>query len=1086
MAPKEGTKRKDEDHEALASVSLASSKKARKAEHVSPVSRERQVDEVRILGCEVVLEKLEVRYVQSAAAPKQRRVQGGIVGPLVPTERDQYVWLVQSRRCPEKWTRNKDDMGDGVPTDQLSHNHCDCTGGRCKHLWKVRCYSKTGAQTDAANVLLDPHYYYVSDQTARYLLGEKRVLQPKDIVWAALRRLLLTGDAKGFLQRMVDRGLPDTAIIALQRQLLCVVKAFTDKSCAADEGSKKETTKADAQLYADFMKENAELFGQAEETVRKLREILEMISPREAKIREKSDAIRGTSYKKEEEVLPVTLAGPPPDENEIFGALEALGQKEKHAEEKGQEEIIESVKEQVDEGIQSLNEGEPAPWKTVQNLMQLAEKAMVAVRATPNKRMEVEMLKQVQQIMDALEKSPPNLDELESAQLNSFLNLILESLPKTEFNLPVTTRRLLNFMLSVDALRSCKGEEKLLTALVEQPKLLEGSRLSGALEEARCCAVLLHVGNDLNKLADSLGLAMKLKPVQRDAYVSAVLDVATRRWESAVLDVATRQMQPRSGAWRMAMALKILAKENLPLRLRQRAAPLAIDWEKRMRITGFEEAVERDDLKAALDFARDGRWDRVHDLLEAGLRWLADKPKLRAMKSEDHTLPNIIPMLDELSDRMHQGRLKADQAVMVDAMAKKGEEDKESRQDHERACERCVRRSRAAWSLDMEKFRKEAEELLEVLGKRRKKQHLEKESERRKHEEERNVLLAKARFKEQEEMRQVVEQRIRFQREQDARRILDQKAAEEAERLQREKAEKDRADEISRRKSKAKGHFLAVLEPGSHVDTEIDVKVQPYVKPEMLKLCQREGIFASDKHGCLLARSPPMRRGLDLLPDWDRPHIRDEFNFWCAVCKQNLTYWQGVETHLTSSSSAGKHRHFKEKERLIAAADVALKLYEEQLEPQNNVPIVLDPEQRIFDCRPCRLERQPWRELEEHLMKRVLGLTPNCFMNVQNTCGSALRLNGSVSPRRCTSRPCTTRNGRNTGMTICSGTMIHHRLRKVPTTSPVGRLLPRFQELLLPPHQELRWSLEHHLQMLIRSCAILARTRCDSLKRVGP
>ena len=22
--------------------------------------------------------------------------------------------------------RNKDDMGDGVPTDQLSHNHCDC------------------------------------------------------------------------------------------------------------------------------------------------------------------------------------------------------------------------------------------------------------------------------------------------------------------------------------------------------------------------------------------------------------------------------------------------------------------------------------------------------------------------------------------------------------------------------------------------------------------------------------------------------------------------------------------------------------------------------------------------------------------------------------------------------------------------------------------------------------------------------------------------------------------------------------------------------------------------------------------------
>ena len=28
--------------------------------------------------------------------------------------------------------RNKDDMGDGVPTDQLSHNHCDCTDSHCK------------------------------------------------------------------------------------------------------------------------------------------------------------------------------------------------------------------------------------------------------------------------------------------------------------------------------------------------------------------------------------------------------------------------------------------------------------------------------------------------------------------------------------------------------------------------------------------------------------------------------------------------------------------------------------------------------------------------------------------------------------------------------------------------------------------------------------------------------------------------------------------------------------------------------------------------------------------------------------------
>ena len=27
--------------------------------------------------------------------------------------------------------RNKDDKGVGVPTDQLSHNHCDCTDGHC-------------------------------------------------------------------------------------------------------------------------------------------------------------------------------------------------------------------------------------------------------------------------------------------------------------------------------------------------------------------------------------------------------------------------------------------------------------------------------------------------------------------------------------------------------------------------------------------------------------------------------------------------------------------------------------------------------------------------------------------------------------------------------------------------------------------------------------------------------------------------------------------------------------------------------------------------------------------------------------------
>ena len=28
--------------------------------------------------------------------------------------------------------RNKDDMGDGVPTDQLLHDHCDCTDSQCR------------------------------------------------------------------------------------------------------------------------------------------------------------------------------------------------------------------------------------------------------------------------------------------------------------------------------------------------------------------------------------------------------------------------------------------------------------------------------------------------------------------------------------------------------------------------------------------------------------------------------------------------------------------------------------------------------------------------------------------------------------------------------------------------------------------------------------------------------------------------------------------------------------------------------------------------------------------------------------------
>ena len=34
---------------------------------------------------------------------------------------------------------NKDDMGDGVPTDQLSHNHCDCTDSHCNSHIVASC-----------------------------------------------------------------------------------------------------------------------------------------------------------------------------------------------------------------------------------------------------------------------------------------------------------------------------------------------------------------------------------------------------------------------------------------------------------------------------------------------------------------------------------------------------------------------------------------------------------------------------------------------------------------------------------------------------------------------------------------------------------------------------------------------------------------------------------------------------------------------------------------------------------------------------------------------------------------------------------
>ena len=69
--------------------------------------------------------------------------------------------------------------------------------------------------------------------------------------------------------------------------------------------------------------------------------------------------------------------------------------------------------------------------------------------------------------------------------------------------------------------------------------------------------------------------------------------------------------------------------------------------------------------------------------------------------------------------------------------------------------------------------------------------------------------------------------------------------------------------------------LLSIPVDGFHVNTilaplHLLLKVGPYVKPQELKLYQREGILASGKDRRSPARSPPICRGLDLLLDRQR------------------------------------------------------------------------------------------------------------------------------------------------------------------------------------------------------------------------
>ena len=120
--------------------------------------------------------------------------------------------------------------------------------------------------------------------------------------------------------------------------------------------------------------------------------------------------------------------------------------------------------------------------------------------------------------------------------------------------------------------------------------------------------------------------------------------------------------------------------------------------------------------------SRDGRWTRIGDLLDAGRLWLNTK-------SNEETIPNILPKLDELDGRMNQGLSQAkgsNQAAIANARTRKSEQDKEWKQDHERACEVCVNVSRS-WCSGIGTMRALAKELAKEVRERRRTENTDEE-----------------------------------------------------------------------------------------------------------------------------------------------------------------------------------------------------------------------------------------------------------------------------------------------------------------------------------------------------------------------
>ena len=86
---------------------------------------------------------------------------------------------------------------------------------------------------------------------------------------------------------------------------------------------------------------------------------------------------------------------------------------------------------------------------------------------------------------------------------------------------------------------------------------------------------------------------------------------------------------------------------------------------------------------------------------------------------------------------MNQGLLQAkasDQAAIAVARARKSEQDKEWKQDHERACEVCVNVSLSWCSEEIRTLRAEAKELAKEVRARRRQENMDKESARQKEE----------------------------------------------------------------------------------------------------------------------------------------------------------------------------------------------------------------------------------------------------------------------------------------------------------------------------------------------------------------